>query len=188
VESSLEQIDARLTALETRESVTATIRAYSKSIDLGDHDAWLDCFTEDGAFETRSVLAAYPAARFEGRAALREFIEGHSRPPAVHHKHLYALPDIQIEGDEASASGYFVHLLDRAGRPAMVSYGRYLDRLARGRDGRWRFRERLVEIQASDDLGRHSSAVGKLSGADAQPLDRSPRADAGRASTGPTSE
>jgi hypothetical protein len=149
-------IEARLTALEQRQAVLDALHAYSKAIDLGDQEAWVGCFTADGAFDIRSHLPDYPAARHEGAAQLRVFIAGHSAPPAAFHKHLYVDPEIEIRGDTARAVGYFVHLVDRDERPVLLSYGRYLDQLHRCEDGRWRLVERIAEVHASDGSAQAS--------------------------------
>lgn len=149
-------IEQRLAALEARQEVLDALRAYSHAIDLGDREAWLDCFVPEGVFDVRSRLREYPRRRFVGREQLRTFIEGHSAPPEAHHKHLYLVEDIHLDGDTASASAYFVHLVDREGRPFMTSYGRYLDSLRLCEDRRWRIVKRIAEVEASDASVRAS--------------------------------
>jgi ketosteroid isomerase-like protein len=144
-------LEERVALLEDRQAVLDTLQAYSHAIDRGEEGPWLDCFTADASFEIRSDLPDYPVGRHAGAAALRAFIASHSKPPAVHHKHLYVVPDIAVDGDRATAVAYFVHLLDRDGKPATVSYGRYLDVLIRCDDGRWRILERISEVHASDN-------------------------------------
>jgi ketosteroid isomerase-like protein len=143
-------LEARVAGLADRQAVLDALQAYSHAIDRGEEAAFLDCFTPDATFEVRSPLPGYPAAMHAGRVALADFIAAHSKPPAVHHKHLYVVPDIAVEGDRATAIAYFVHLVDREHRPATVSYGRYLDVLIRCEDGRWRILERVAEVQASE--------------------------------------
>ncbi len=144
-------LEERVALLEDRQAVLDTLQAYSHAIDLGEEEPWLDCFTADASFEIRSELPDYPVGRHDGTAALQAFIASHSKPPAVHHKHLYVVPTITVDGDRATAVAYFVHLLDRDGKPATVSYGRYLDVLIRCDDGRWRILERVSEVHASDN-------------------------------------
>jgi hypothetical protein len=146
----------RVEALEQRQAVLDALHRYSKAIDLGERAEWVDCFTEDGVFDIRSQLPDYPGERYAGVSELRAFIETHSSPPQAHHKHLYVDPDIEIEGGEARASAYFVHLIDRVARPAMISYGRYLDLLRYCPDERWRIAKRIAEVQASDSSARDS--------------------------------
>ena len=59
-------------------------------------------------------------------------------------------PQIVVTGDEASVVSYFLRVEPRdAASTQIVASGRYLDRLVRCDDGRWRFMERVAEI---DDM------------------------------------
>jgi hypothetical protein len=158
----MSDLEARLAALEAerdvareRDAVLATLHAYSRCIDSGDEAGWVDCFTSDGAFDMRSTVPGYPGRRVSGRAELQEFIAAHTGPPAVHHKHLYLMPEIVLEGTAATATGYVVHLVEAEGaRPELQAFGRYLDSLVRVEDGGWRIVERIVEVEASTGLQR----------------------------------
>jgi len=143
-------LEDRVRVLEERQLVLDTLHAYSHAIDLGDEEGWVDCFTDDGAFDVRAKVPGYPIQRHQGRKALAAFIASHTKPPAFQHKHLHVDPKITVTNDRAEAVGYFVHLVDRDHKPAVVSYGRYLDTLTRGADGRWRFVERVAEVHASE--------------------------------------
>jgi len=144
-------LEDRVKALEEQQRVLETLYAYSHSIDRGDEEGWLECFTDDAVFEVRSQIPDYPIQRHQGTDALGAFIASHTKPPEVQHKHLYVDPQITVDGNRAGAVGYFVHLLDRDHKPAVVSYGRYLDKLVRAEDGRWRFVERVSEVHASEN-------------------------------------
>lgn len=161
--SSLEErvalLEERQGELEDRQAVLDTLQAYSHAIDLGEEEAFLDCFTPDATFEIRSELPDYPVAAHTGIEALKGFIESHTKPPAVHHKHLYVLPNIAVDGDRATAVAYFVHLVDQDHRPVLISYGRYLDVLIRCDDSRWRILERVSEVHASDGSAAISFAA-----------------------------
>jgi len=144
-------LEERVSALEDYRAVLETLRNYSRALDLGQESEWLECFTEDARFEVRSPLAGYPPPRvWKGRARLEEFVNAHSKPPAAYHKHVYAMADIAVDGESANASGYVLHLVGSESGPVMQAYGRYLDSLARGADGRWRIAERVAEIESSD--------------------------------------
>ncbi len=144
-------LEERVALIEDRQAVLDTLHAYSHAIDRGEEAAFLDCFTPDATFEIRSELPDYPVQTHAGNEALAAFIAGHTKPPAVHHKHLYLVPQITVDGDRATAVAYFVHLVDDGPRPTLISYGRYLDVLIRSDDGRWRILERVSEVQASDN-------------------------------------
>jgi 3-phenylpropionate/cinnamic acid dioxygenase small subunit len=159
VSDPLDQLRARLAALEDERDITDTIDRYSHAIDSGDDDEWVDCFTSDGAVEVRAhaVRATSDgptgsphghAGRYAGREQLREFIEAQSRPPEGRHKHVVSQTRITLEGDTATAVSYLIRVDDAGGRLWLYSMGRYVDKLVRSSDGRWRIAERIVELEA----------------------------------------
>ncbi len=144
-----EELLARLTALEAERDILRNMYRYGHTIDVGDSEGWADCFTADGIFATKGrdeeIYAPY---QIEGRAALADFVEHHTRPPGLWHKHLLVEPLIDVEGDEASAQSYFAVLVEHDDRPIVRVFGRYVDRLRREADGRWRFTERRAFIES----------------------------------------
>ncbi len=142
------QLAERLSRLEAERDVLATLYAYAHSIDYGDEEGWVDCFTDDGAFDIRSRVGHYGSRRVVGRDALGEFISSHTRAPELWHKHMIVEPVIRIDGDTATASTYLFVLMDHDNRPLVRVFGRYRDRLRRCDDGRWRFEERIAEIES----------------------------------------
>jgi hypothetical protein len=83
-----------------------------------------------------------------GRDELATFIAGHTRAPAVYHKHLLIEPRITLDGDQAAVDSYFLKVDAQSDGPSqIVAMGRYRDQLVRSSDGRWRFRERLAEVE-----------------------------------------
>lgn len=143
-----DELSARVAALEAERDILRTMYRYGHTIDVGDEDGWIDCFTEDGVFAANSERPQYPPFHTEGRDALRDFIQHHTRPPGLWHKHLVIEPLIEIDGDQATARSYFVVLVEHEGRPTVRVFGRYADRLRREPDGRWRFAERLATIDS----------------------------------------
>lgn len=147
----LAALEGRLDAMDAERGVLWTLHRLAQTIDYGDHDAWLDCFAADGAFEMVEVSGATRTTRVrhEGRAALAAFIPGHTSAPDHFHKHLTTVPLIQADGPaEASAVSYFVRVDNGEAGPFLWSFGRYLDRFTRGEDGRWRLRERVLEVES----------------------------------------
>lgn len=139
-----------LLALLAERQILDTLHRYCHSIDYGREDDWLDCFTEDGAFDVRRRVGDTPSRRHQGRAELARFIAGHTRSPDHWHKHLVMAPRISVHGDEATVSSYFTRLdANEDGEPVVHAFGRYRDRLVRCRDGRWRFTERVAEVEAA---------------------------------------
>lgn len=97
-------------------------------------DELVDLFTDDAVFDMR------PAGldRYEGREAIRDFFEREKRALS-HVMHLTANHRIDVEGDTASGTAYFlaIGVTRREGRENSAR-GYYDDRYVRTRLG-WRF-------------------------------------------------
>ena len=151
------EVAADVALLMAERAVLATLYRYGHSIDYGLEQDWLDCFAPAGAFDVRYRVGVKPSRRFEGRDALAGFLAAHSRAPDRWHKHLLFEPVITVDGDRATARSYFARLdADANGAPFVRAFGRYLDELVKGSDGRWRFAERVAEVEAvaSDPVER----------------------------------
>ena len=162
----LSELEQRLASVEARDGVLKTLHTLAQTIDYGEHERWLDCFTVDGAFEMVEVSGTTRTTkvRHEGRAALAAMISGHSSAPEHYHKHLTTVPLITTTGaDDATAVSYFARIDAGEAGPFLWSFGRYLDRFHRDRDGAWRVRERVLEVESravpvkSTDIGRTSN-------------------------------
>ena len=129
--------------------VLDTLYRYGHSIDYGLEAEWLDCFTADGVFDVRRGPGDEPGRRHEGRDQLARFVARHTRPPDRWHKHLLIEPRVTVEGDRATVRSYFARLdATGEGTPVVHAFGRYLDELIREPDGRWRFTQRVAEVEA----------------------------------------
>jgi ketosteroid isomerase-like protein len=146
----MDGLEERLRLLEAERAIVRLLHAYAHAIDYGDEEAWVDCFTEDGVFDVQTRIVGDRGYRTEGRDALRRFISAHSRAPELFHKHVLVEPliDVGAGGDTATCSSYFAGLQDHDGRPEIRVFGRYRDRIVLGADGRWRFRERIAEVES----------------------------------------
>jgi hypothetical protein len=154
------ELERRVSALEGERGVLDLLGRYGHAIDYGLEEEWVDCFEPDGTFEMRHRTAESGSSqsgrwdagdrRLEGKAALLSFVERHTRAPDVFHKHVVADPRIAMDGDSATVASYFLFVMEEpGGRIAIGSFGRYRDRVVRGADGRWRFLERVAEIEVS---------------------------------------
>jgi ketosteroid isomerase-like protein len=139
---------ARVEALEAERDILNTMYRYAHTIDVGDAGGWADCFTEDGVFNVTTRVDGYDPYVVKGRDDLRDFVEHHTRPPGLWHKHLIVEPIIEIDGDEATGETYFLVLMDHDDVPIVRVFGRYIDRLRREADGRWRFVERQPYLES----------------------------------------
>ena len=79
---------------------------------------------------------------------MRSFIQGHTRAPELWHKHLLVEPMIEVDADTATCSSYLAVVMEHQNEPILRVFGRYRDRLVRCPDGRWRFRERIAEVES----------------------------------------
>lgn len=159
--SQLAELAGKTRRLEAERGVLDTLYLYGHALDYGDEAGWADCFTIDGAFDVR-VRPGLPkpyfgqgtehdsGVRYEGRAVLLAYAARHPRPPAGWPKHLVAQPTVTLDGDgvHATARSYFLRMDDLEGRSELTAFGRYLDDMVLGEDGRWRFQRRIAQIEA----------------------------------------
>jgi uncharacterized protein (TIGR02246 family) len=125
-------------------SVLFLFSRYCHAMDGDDAAAVLDCFADDGVFAYFAAGAAEPHFRLQGSAAIEEWFGQHrARTPLGTQTHVTVNPAIEIRGDTAEAVSTYLSLRAHDGGIAVASTGRYVDRLARGADGRWRFAERV---------------------------------------------
>ena len=163
LEAEVAALAAKVSRFEEERAILNTLHRYAHAIDYGHEADWLDCFTDDGAFDLhikqdgeaigRAMGVGTPHAggvRIGGRAALEHFIGRHTRAPTTWHKHFMVEPLIAIAADgvHARVESYFVMLDEHGGDRSMRAFGRYLDRMVRVDDGRWRFEERIAEIES----------------------------------------
>ena len=146
----IDDVIARLARLEDERAVLDNLHRYGHSIDYGLDEDWVDCFLPDGRFEVRRRLEPDNHTVCEGADALRRFVANHTRPPAGYHKHLVVDSRIVVARDRATSVSYFIRVdadMESGGRSFVNAMGRYHDTLARCDDGRWRFIERLAEVE-----------------------------------------
>ncbi|MGD9998783.1 MAG: nuclear transport factor 2 family protein [Acidimicrobiia bacterium] len=144
--------------LDERE-ILRTLYQYGHSIDYKLEQDYLDCYTADGVFDVRRRAGPVQGHREAGQAQLATYIAGHGGAPERWHKHMLMEPVITIDGDSARARSYWMRI-DAAedGTPYIMGFGRYLDTLTREADGRWRFVERVAEVE-----GVHPTRDSRLS-------------------------
>jgi hypothetical protein len=134
-------------AIADERAILRVLYTYCHAIDYGEEAKWVGLFTPDGIFHVE-MPRGLPRIHCAGTKELAAFIGAHPRAPSALHKHLLLNPLIELRGDEARVASYFQLLLDIESNPETYCFGRYLDRLARSEDGRWRFAERRAEVQS----------------------------------------
>jgi hypothetical protein len=159
----LAALTARVGELEDEREIRLALERYGHAIDYGLEDQWVDCFTADGVDDHRMAnmpnewKSLFPFAEFDsggmrliGRDALAAFIAMHTRPPDSLHKHLVidALVTRGDDPDKAEATSYFLRVDEQGPDRIISAFGRYIDQLERGEDGRWRFSYRRIELES----------------------------------------
>jgi len=147
--SELADLEGRLRRLEDEREIGQLLAAYGSSLDYGDVEGFVRCFTADGVLELSRPRSAKVAIRAVGERELRAFAESHSRSPERWHKHIVAGSIITVDQDRGCVSSYYVLLEEDRGRPVVRSFGRYLDRLVRDRSAGWRLSRRKAEVEAA---------------------------------------
>jgi 3-phenylpropionate/cinnamic acid dioxygenase small subunit len=153
--SDLDDILRRLRRLEDERAVLALSEAYSQAIDTEAIEDWLALFTADGRFAWRPGPSD---KRWKGESGeyqfdvrgqdeLRRWAEGDGGfLPLGRENHVSRPPLItRLDGDEAEATTWYVIFRWQNQQITTISTGRYVDRIVRGEDGKWRFKERLAE-------------------------------------------
>lgn len=148
--AEIARLQARLRALEDQAAIVRVLHVLGQTIDYGDHERWIDCFTEDADFEMVEVseTGRVSKVRHEGRAALAAFIPGHTHAPAYFHKHLVSDPVVELDGDTARCDSYMTRVDKGPDGPFLWSMGRYLDTFRRCSDGLWRVSSRVIEAES----------------------------------------
>jgi uncharacterized protein (TIGR02246 family) len=138
-------IEARLGALEDERRIERRLAAYAYALDNGDYDALLDCFTEDGVWQTDTGGA------LRGTRRMREYLDATFEPARAAGRRLQHVTTnhrIVVDGDRAEAESYVTTMTALPDGPAAANFGRYYSELVRGGDGEWRFTLRETRLHA----------------------------------------
>lgn len=122
---------------EDRGAILDLSARYNHTFDSGDFDNWVDCFAEDGVYETPDA-----GRRLEGREALRKFGVGVSFPVPIRTQSTTHV--IDPDGDGATMVSFF-SVLRIDDPPQTVVAGRYEDRLIKVAE-EWKLAGRRVVV------------------------------------------
>jgi 3-phenylpropionate/cinnamic acid dioxygenase small subunit len=129
--------------IEDREEIRELYARYAHTVDNGQLNEWIDCFSDDGVFDSPRF------GKHTGREGLRRFAAiykeslGGARP-----FHQITNVIFHIEGDQASGCCYLTYYHCKDGKAALSAAGRYTDKL-RKVGGGWRFESRKVTIDGA---------------------------------------
>ena len=124
---------------------------YATSLDRGDVDAVVCCFTEDAS------IVSPVLGEFSGHAGVRDFADRTARlkrDEGVQFRHVVSNLVADVEGDRARATCYLLDFRTRDGKTELLSPGEY-ECLLRKADRQWRFERRVVLIDRpfrADDI------------------------------------
>ena len=137
------------------------LNRYSHTLDFGDIEGFIDCFTEDAVFSAISMPLLDGAHR--GHDALRKFARTGNKIAGGHIRHSALSALFEEDGAEGKArsSSYFLVTRDLGFPPTgylagnggaeLVCTGLYIDKMVK-QDGKWRFRERTCRYDAYPDV------------------------------------
>ena len=113
---------------------------YATSLDRGDVEAVVSCFTDDAS------LVSPVLGEFFGHAGVRDFASRTARlkqEEGVQFRHVVSNLVVDTEGDRARATCYLLDFRTRDGKTELLSPGEY-ECFLRKIDGRWLFERRVV--------------------------------------------
>jgi hypothetical protein len=147
VSGSHASLEARLQRLEDIQEITSLFMSYRRTLDEREFATYAELFAPEG--EWTGNLGSYT-----GPAAIKQMLEDSVGTAFAVESgndfHLVANPDIEVDGDRATASSTWVFVTrDGDDRPQVSLLGHYTDVLARTPEG-WRFlrREAFCDIPA----------------------------------------
>ena len=119
---------------------------YAFAIDYNEPEAWADCFTSDGSFESNIQ------GRFTGRDDLVYFCEtvsAYCESQGMKPRHWNNQWVIDVDGDRATSKCYAV-IIDAGKNSSISSIGHYQDVLIKDK-GQWLFKERVYHFDGEID-------------------------------------
>ncbi len=125
---------------EDREQIRELYARYALYIDGAKFEEWINCFTEDGVFESPSL------GKHAGHAALRKFCASYKESWAgAQVRHMMVNVSFDIHEDHAHGCCNLIYFHIKGGKAELTAVGGYRDEL-RKVDGDWRFSHRRVYV------------------------------------------
>jgi hypothetical protein len=135
--------------MSENDSIRQLLARYAHTIDSGDADGWVNCFTAGGTFSCDGLPDGSPFnCHHSGTSALHSYASamiGASRGRA---RHWLSPAEIELEGEVGRVTCYLVMLrVGGDGGPKLTASGVYRDRIRRV-DGCWLFEQRVLTIDS----------------------------------------
>ena len=121
-------------------AINGVFTRYATSLDRGDVEAVVDCFSADASLESPAL------GRFSGHAGIRDFAQRTARlkqEQGVQFRHIVSNLIADVDGDRAHATCYLLDFRTRDGKSTLLSPGEYRCELRKA-GGRWLFVRRVV--------------------------------------------
>ena len=150
MKAALDALIQRVRRLEDERDILDTLHRYGQAADSGDDQVWAELFTEDGEFSALD-RAGTVLLREVGRSALASWMRNFRAGETRISKHVVLAPVIVLDGTSATVTSYLTRIIeniDPYAPPALLLMGRYEDQMAKGADGKWRFRRRKAHTEA----------------------------------------
>jgi 3-phenylpropionate/cinnamic acid dioxygenase small subunit len=125
---------------EDREQIRELYARYAYTVDLGRYPEWVQCFTEDGVFESPIFGQHKGADGLLKFTALYKASQGGAQV-----RHVMSNVTFAINGDQATGGCYLSYYHCKDGKVALAALGRYEDKLCKF-NGEWRFASRKVHL------------------------------------------
>ena len=121
----------RLQGHEDREEIRALNARYCWTIDFGRYEEWIDCFTEDGVFESSRF------GKHRGRDGLKQFAVLYKESlGGAQVLHVVANPAFELDGANGAGTAHLLYYHCKDGRVRQSTVGYYTDKLRKTpRDG-----------------------------------------------------
>ena len=125
---------------EDREQIRELYARYAYTVDLGRYHDWVQCFTEDGVFDSPIF------GQHKGPQGLLKFTALYKESQGgAQVRHVMSNVTFAIDGDRATGGCYLSYYHCKDGKVSLAALGRYVDKL-RKVNGEWLFENRKVHL------------------------------------------
>lgn len=137
-DSGTSGLQARLAHLEDVRAIERLLLEYGRTLDARDFAAYSALFAPEGQW--RGALGTFTGPA-EIQAAMERIFAGATDIPKGSNFHVMSNFIIDVQGEQATASSWFVFHRMEGNKPVAEVAGRYEDLLVRV-DGAWKFQQR----------------------------------------------